>query len=42
MLVDSSVCCRVFLEIRIRKYLGNFYRELLGNKSKFNGMSVDD
>ena len=35
MLVGSStntLVGKVFLKIRISKYLGNFYREMLGNK----------
>lgn len=30
------------MEIRISKYLGDFYMEMLGNKSIFNGTGVDD
>lgn len=45
MLVGSStntLVGKVFLKIRISKYLGNFYREMLGNKLVFNSMGIDD
>ena len=38
----STLVGKVFLEIRISKYLGNFYRETLGRKLVFNNMGVDD
>ena len=44
MLVGSStntLVGKVFLKIRISKYLGNFYREMLGNKLVFTSMGID-
>lgn len=44
MLVGSStntLVGKIFLKIKIGKYLGNFYREMLGNKLVFNSMGVD-
>lgn len=38
-----AICLlQVFWERRASKYLGNFYKEMLGNKSVFNGAGVDD